>query len=126
MLKYQYVGEYAIVDLLTLFNRTFIDRSRYLKLANHKSGGKITASHSTVIDAAVPIVEAAEKMPDVSKISLGIIKQAGKGRTQRRIKFLPITGGWKLTIRGSTSVQEIFIYSGHPDSTKTSLETTFG
>ena len=91
-------------------------------MAKHKSGGKITASHSSIIDAAVPVVEAAEKLPEVTKISLGIIKQVGKGRRQRRVKFLPITGGWKLTVRGSATVQEIFIYTGQPANTKVSIE----
>ena len=94
-------------------------------MPNHKSGGKITASHTTIIDAARPIVEAAEKLPEVTKISLGIIKQVGKSGMRRRIKFLPITGGWKLTVRGSASVQEIYVYTGEATSTKTSLETEF-
>lgn len=94
-------------------------------MVKHKSGGKITTSHTSVIDAAFPIVAAAEKLPEVTKISLGIIKQAGKAGRQRRLKFLPITGGWKLTVRGSATVQEIFIYTGEAASTKTFLETEF-
>ena len=61
-------------------------------MANHRAGGKITASHTSIIDAALPIVDAAEKLPEVTKISLGIIKQVGRGGRQRRIKFLPRDG----------------------------------
>ena len=95
-------------------------------MPNHRSGGKITASHSSIIDAALPVVAAAEKLPEVSKISLGVIKQVGKSGRRRRIKFLPITGGWKLTVRGSATVQEIFVYTAEAASTKTFLETEFG
>ena len=80
----------------------------------------------SLIDAAFPIVETAEKLPEVNKISLGIIKQVGKSRGLRRIKFLPIVGGWKLTVRGSASVQEIFIYTAQADKTKILLQTMFG
>ena len=94
-------------------------------MAKHKSGGKITANHSSLIDAAFPIVEAAERLPEVNKISLGFIKQAGKSRGTTRMKFLSIVGGWKLTVRGSSTVQEIFIYTAEADKTKTFLETKF-
>ena len=45
-------------------------------MAKHKSGGKITANHSSLIDAAFPIVEAAEKLPEVNKIDIAGIYQA--------------------------------------------------
>ena len=94
-------------------------------MAKHKNGGKITANHSSLIDAALPIVEAAERLPEVNKISLGFIKQTGKSRGITRMKFLSIGGGWKLTVRGSSTVQEIFIYTSEADKTKTFLETKF-
>jgi hypothetical protein len=94
-------------------------------LAKHKSGGKITSSHTSIIDAAIPVVEAAERLPEVNKISLGIIKQIGKSRGQHRIRFLPITGGWKLTVRGSSTIQEIYVYSQSTASTRISLESQF-
>ena len=92
-------------------------------MAKHKNGGKITTSHTSLIDAAFSVVGAAEKLPEVDKISLGIIKQFGKSRGPRKIKFLPIIGGWKLTM--STSVQQIFIYTAQTDKTKSVLETMF-
>ena len=94
-------------------------------MAKHKTGGKITTSHTSIIDAALPVVEAAEKLPEVTKISLGIIKQVGKSRGQHRMKFLQITGGWKLTVRGSSTVQEIYVYSESTTTTKDSLESCF-
>ncbi len=94
-------------------------------MPKHKSGGKITTSHTSLTDAAFSIVEAAEKLSEVNKISLGVIKRVDKSRGPRIIKFLPIVGGWKLTIRGSTSVQEIYIYTNQADKTKSLLETMF-
>ena len=54
-------------------------------------------------------------MDEVSKISLGIIKQINIGKP--RIKFLPINGGVKAVIRGNASIQEIFIYTNAPANT---------
>jgi hypothetical protein len=91
----------------------------------HKTGKKITTSHTSIIDAAIPVVEAAEKLPEVTKISLGIIKQVGKSRGQHRVKFQPIVGGWKITVRGSSTVQEIYVYTENATSTKTVIEAEF-
>ena len=95
-------------------------------MPTHKTGKKITASHTSIIDAAFPVVAAAEKLPQVTKISLGIIKQVGKSRGQHRIKLLPIFGGWKITVRGSSTVQEIYVYTDDSAGTRAALEARFG
>ncbi len=74
---------------------------------------KLTRSHTSLIEAAEGVVKHATEIPEVSKISLGVIKQISVGRP--RIKFLPITGGIKATIRGNASIQEIFIYTTSAD-----------
>jgi hypothetical protein len=84
---------------------------------NHTSGSKITRSHTTLIDIAVPIIHALEKHTLTNKISLGIIKKISVG--QPRIKFLPITGGFKLVIRGRITIQEFFVYSKDSDTLQT-------
>ena len=94
-------------------------------MPTHKTGRKITTSHTSIIDAAIPVVKAAERLPDVSKISLGIIKQVGKSRGQHRLKFQPIVGGWKITVRGSSTVQEIYVYTEDATSTRTAIEAGF-
>jgi hypothetical protein len=86
---------------------------------NHKSGGKLTRSHTTIIDIAVPVITWIEKDSLVNKISLGIIKKVTVGTP--RIKFLPITGGFKMVIRGRISIQEFFIYTKEPDSTQKAI-----
>lgn len=86
---------------------------------------KITSSHTSVIDSAFPIVHKAVTLPEVNKIALGIIKQVGKTRGARRLKFLPVTGGWKLTVRADSTVQEIYIYTDELQKTKDTLESLF-
>ena len=79
---------------------------------NHKAGGKITRSHTTIIDQALPIINFIEKHAEVNKIGLGMIKKITVGNP--RIKYLPITGGFKLVIRGRISIQEFYIYTKEP------------
>lgn len=49
-----------------------------------------------------------ERLPEVTKISLGIIKQIGLGKPA--VKFHPITGGFRCIVRGNTSIQEVWVY----------------
>jgi hypothetical protein len=84
------------------------------------AGGKITRSHSTAIEAAEPIIRAAERQPEVSKIALHRIV-SGTKNGQHGLKFAPINGGLKVTVRGPRSLQELFIYTSDPERTKTAL-----
>lgn len=90
----------------------------------HLGGGKITSSHSTIIDAALPVIRAAEEMTEVSKIAIGFIK-AGIPNGQSRIKFNPITGGLRVQVRGNNCTQELFIYTEKPGKTQRVLEKAF-
>jgi len=85
----------------------------------HRAGGKLTRNHTTVIDAAVDLIDHLQDRNDVSKISLGLIKNIGKGLPG--LKFHAVTGGWKVVIRGSTSLQEIVVYTSDPETVKQSL-----
>lgn len=82
----------------------------------HVSGSKITRSHTTLIDIAIPIINAIHKHHSTDKISLGIIKKITVGNP--RIKFLPITGGFKLVMRGRITIQEFYIYSKNIETLK--------
>lgn len=73
------------------------------------AGGKVTAAHSSVIDAAQSVVKAAQRHPDVSKIHLGKIEYVGKGNTLH-IKFHPLDAGVRVMVRGSIYIQEILVY----------------
>lgn len=89
-------------------------------MSPHRAGGKIAGSHTTLIDAAEKLVDTANKLPEVTKISLGEIKVIGRG--MRNIKFLDIDSGLKCVVRGNTSRQYIYIYTDNPEKTKTTLE----
>ncbi len=86
-------------------------------------GGKITDSHSTLTEVAEKLVEKVVKLEFISKIGIGNITHVGGGR--RGLKFLPITGGIKAVVRGSGSVQELYIYTNAADRTKTELINVF-
>lgn len=70
---------------------------------------KITRSHTSAIEKVAEVVSTIQKMPTVTKISLGIIKHIGVGRPT--VKFHEISGGCKAVIRGNISIQEVFIYT---------------
>jgi len=86
-------------------------------------GGKITNSHSSLTETAEKLVAKAIKFEFISKISISTIAHVGGGR--KSLKFLPITGGIKAVVRGSGSVQDIYIYTANPEKTKTELEKIF-
>ena len=77
-------------------------------MPSHKTGRKLTRSHTTIIEKAREVVSMLERLPDVTKISLGIIKQIGLGKPA--VKFHPITGGFRCVVRGNVSLQEIWVY----------------
>lgn len=86
------------------------------------AGRKFTKSHTTCIDSAVPIVKAAEKLDLVSKISLGIINSCKGGTSAQKTKISIIEAGLFIKVRGSTSVQDIYIFTKDPKDVKNYLE----
>jgi hypothetical protein len=98
---------------------------RFLSLimTTHKTGKKITRSHTSVTDAAERVIKIAESMPEVTKIALGIIKNIGTGKPS--IKFHPMTGGFRAIIRGNTSIQEIFVYAKEPEKVQKVLKKAY-
>jgi hypothetical protein len=79
---------------------------------NHRQGGKFGGSHTTVIDAAVPVVDLAHKLPSVTNISPGFITSGLRPANGKiRVKLTEFLGGVLLNVRGNTSQQEIRIYS---------------
>lgn len=77
-------------------------------------GAKAGGTHTTVIEAALPLIKVAEKMDAVKKIVPGYI-QPTPGRTgERRVRFKPISGGIRITVRGNVAIQEIYIYTDSP------------
>lgn len=89
-------------------------------VGSHRAGGKLTRSHTTLIDAAEPLVDWLHERTEVTKISLGVIKVIGKGPPS--LKLHPVTGGWKLVVRGNVSLQEFVVYTSEPHRTRRDLE----
>ena len=77
-------------------------------------GPKFNGRHSTVIPSAVRVVEAARDCPHVSRIALGVITQIRAG--QEHLKFIPVSGGLKMQIRGTNAVQVLWLYTTHPEA----------
>lgn len=91
-------------------------------MARRRHGGKITKAHTSIIDAAESLVRAAQKLPEVTKVSLGWMKNGLPPVSVQRIKFTPIVGGLRIDVRGSCSQQQIFVYTGDLQKTQADLE----
>jgi hypothetical protein len=77
-------------------------------------GPKFNGRHSTVIPSAVPAVEAARDCEHVSKIALGVITPIKAG--QEHLKFMPVSGGLKMQVRGTHAVQVFWLYTTRPEA----------
>ena len=75
---------------------------------------KVTASHTTLTKVSSEVVSILQKIESVHKIGIGIIKTTASKGGKRGIKFLPIVGGVKAMVRGSGTVQELYIYTKNP------------
>lgn len=85
--------------------------------------GKISSAHTTLIEAAVPLVRSVIDREDVRKVSPGfIVGNVGKlQRFRATVKSVVVVGGVKLTVRAQSSVQEIFMYCEHPSDIQESI-----
>ncbi len=72
-------------------------------------GSKVRGKHSTMTPCAQEVILFCKRLAAVSKIVPGQIKPISTGT--RHLKFTPIPGGYKIVVRGSTNIQELFIYT---------------
>lgn len=75
-------------------------------------GPKFNGRHTTLIAAAVPLVERLRDDPRVTKIVIGVITSR-RGKTTA-IKATPIDAGLKITIAAPHNVQELYAYTSDP------------
>ena len=95
------------------------------KSSNHLSGGKYTASHTSIIKAAINPTKAAAQLECVSKISLGLIQSLKNGPTS--LKFIDEGPTCLLVkIRGSRSLQEIRIYTSNKEVVQATMNARLG
>ncbi len=88
------------------------------------NGGKITKSHTTLIESAKPLIDFASKNALVSKISLGritVIK--GKGSSEKRIKRTEEKACLMVKIRGGRAIQEFRFFSTEVSELSKQLKT---
>lgn len=92
---------------------------------NHVNGKKKGGNHTTIIDAAVDVVKFAQSLGQVSRVSPGIIHPGLKGGVKHRIKIMKEQGALLLKVRGGASLQEIRVYTSHPDYVQKMIEQNF-
>lgn len=63
-------------------------------------------THTTLIEAAVPVVVALEK---IGRVSRGLIQGGIRGRTHA-VKVLALPGGLRVTVVSKGSCQELHVY----------------
>jgi hypothetical protein len=86
-------------------------------------GPKFNGKHTTLIDAAYPVVELLRDDSRVTKIVIGVIKpRRGNGQS---IKAVTIEAGLRLMVSGPSSVQQFYAYTIDPEGVKVTLEQLF-
>lgn len=76
-----------------------------------RAGGKYARSHTTMIPAAAILCSALERVPEVTRISLGFITAGMRVVAIRRVKIVTANEtALKLSIRDHISHQEVYIY----------------
>jgi len=86
----------------------------------HRQGGKITGSHTTVIDLGGRMVDFLQVLQCVSKISLGPIVTLNGSRRSGKwvVKVIDETHCILLTMTQSGTVQDIRFYTDMPQVAK--------
>lgn len=70
---------------------------------------RITKSHSTLIEEAEKIIKYLNRDDNVSRVSAGVIQSIGSGPI--KVKITTDSGAILLQVRGSSSVQDVRIFS---------------
>ena len=76
-------------------------------MLKHRAGTGIAGRHTTIIDAAVKVIDALIKLPN-TRLTLGIIKKL-RNKGLRRIKFFDTLSGFRMKITGNIFVQEFHV-----------------
>ncbi len=88
----------------------------------HRSGGKYTGTHSTLIPLAAITCDIANALRQVTKIRPGFLKQRLKSHGHRRVKFSDESKNCiLLSILENASHQEVWIYVDDIQTARTAL-----
>lgn len=89
-----------------------------------RSGGKSTGSHTTLVSAAETVYDIVHAFPEVTKISVGIIKSGCGPTPKNRVKIMDEQGALLLKIRGNGVVQELRVYTSERAKVKDGLKNS--
>lgn len=93
-------------------------------LKGHRAGGKVAGSHTTVIPVAEKIIDFLDRQAEVRKISVGFIKHGIKSG-RHSLKIIKTESGLLLKIRGTASIQEIWVYTDKNKRVEKVIEKVF-
>lgn len=91
----------------------------------HAQGDKMSRRHTTLIEAAVGIVRTARALACVTKISLGKITQVVGRTAERRLKIMNVPAGLFVKVRGTKTLQELFIYTADQRTATQAITAAF-
>lgn len=82
-------------------------------------GKKISNRHSTFLNGAAPIIEAAKGLDEVKKVVISEIVHLGGG--PRRLKVVAIPAGLRVVVRMANAQQTLYVYTSAPDLVERAL-----
>lgn len=72
--------------------------------------GRLVWNHSTHVDGLIRVLEKLCKQPGIKTVTPGRIRQVkGQGCPLRFRVSIPVSGGWKVNVRGERLAQEVFV-----------------
>lgn len=83
-------------------------------------GPKGSNKHTTILVTAEPMVAAANRLPEVTRVRPGLIRHRGGGR--KFVKFIRLHGAVRMRIGGDGAVQDVTIHSTDHDATIAALQ----
>ncbi|MEK7585570.1 MAG: hypothetical protein AAB455_03620 [Patescibacteria group bacterium] len=83
------------------------------------AGGSKVGKHHTAIPMAVEVIKAAKALACVSKVLFGEIRHIKNGPP--RIKFVSVSAGWRVLVRGANSRQELFVYTSDREQVRQAI-----
>lgn len=88
----------------------------------HRSGGKLFGGdHTTLIPYATSVVKVVESCPLVTGISIGFIRTGLKVTREQRVRISQEGSSILLFVRGTTSCQQIRVYSQNIQETQLAI-----
>ena len=79
-------------------------------MTSDRPQGRHERNHTTHIEGLIPVLKELTRHPGIKTITPGVIGRVRSRPSPLRLKIsVPIRGGFKLTARKGTSVQEVFV-----------------